>query len=399
VAKIDNFKKYLQKPLEAASFEDPAIKLDKLFMSPAKYQTIPERKKYIKDLCSVLKSNSKTLAKILNEETGKPIAETLDEINYCIEFINNLQLHLVPDDSRALLVLSHFTEPIMTSCLCIAYSVLTHAKVMIRPSTKASSVMSKLYSILPQSEQWEMVFCDQESVDSKLIKDERFSRIYVDAYSGIFAKIKDKSIGQEIIGHVYRDQVLVIDTNSDLERFAEAFINQFFLFATRHGVRLHKIIVEDLIFNPFIEIIKNKIEVKLLSMTREDIHTSFSRNIPQYKVDKIKKFILDAVAEGAEVFFGSVTEYIDSPVLLSKIHPTMAIFSLSYWEPVIQLVPFRKGDFPSIVRSLGDDTLYIGNEYTTNWMKEKYYEAKTSNILGINNSPEHLWDTLLRVNR
>lgn len=395
MSKLNTLTKHLPLPLGNIEFEDPTLKLEKLFSTSSPYESFKNKKKYIRDLISVLESNQEYLAKFQEDETGKPASEGKNEIRSTVDFLTNLKLHLIQDAPRDLLVLAHFTDPIMTSCIAIAYSVLTRSKALIHPSTKAARTMMKLYSLLPKNDQWEMVFCDQDSVDEFLIKDPRFFRIYVDAYEDIFNKIKDKSAGQEIVGQKYNDQVLVVDSKSDLEKIISAFMDQFFLFATRYGVRLNKILVEDLIYNDTVELLKTRLYERLSNVDQEDVVESFSRKLPSYKVERIKELILEALAAGAEVEFGSVTEQVDSPMLLTNLNSTMEIFSANYWEPVILLVPFKKGDFPSVVRSLDSETLYIGNQYSVSWMKEKYYEANTSTIIGINNSPEYIWEILM----
>lgn len=396
MSNIDTLKKHLLMAQSGALFEDPREKANQLFSTASTYESSTQKQTYIENLYITLRSNASILARIQNQETSKPTVEIMDEIVQTIDFLKCLSIEDSPKEISNILVISHFTSPIMTSIVAIAYSIVTSSKVLIRPSTKASKTLSKLYSILPKNDHWDMVFCEQEAVDAYLIKDQRFSKIYIDTYENIFKKIEEKSSGLQVVGHIYSDEVLVIDSNSDLEKVIAAYINQFFLFNIRYGIRLNKILVEESEFTRVDELLRGQLTEQLNLKFDQELEESFSRNTPKYKLEKIKAYLLDAIAEGAEISFGSITDKIDSPTLLTKVKTTMNIFSLSYWEPIIQLIPIRKNDFPSVVRSLDPNTIYVGTTHSIEWMKEKYKDAKTSTILGINTTPLEIWDTLLK---
>ncbi|USK36564.1 NAD-dependent succinate-semialdehyde dehydrogenase (plasmid) [Bacillus sp. F19] len=364
---------------------DEAIEAaDQAFKSWSK-TAAQERSSILRKIAKIMHENKEELANIMTLEMGKPLAESLGEVNYAASFLewyaeearrvygrtvpgksvhNRIQVIKQPVGVVAAITPWNFPAAMITRKLGPALAA--GCTIVIKPAESTPLTAMKL-----------MEYCVEAGVPNGVVNlvtgnpaeiGEAFmtsSKVRKVTFTGSTAVGKllirqsadtVKNVSLELGGHA----PLIIFDDADIEKAVQGAIASKYRNAGQTCICVNRIYAQSNVYDKFIAAYKEAVsKLKVGNGLEKGIDIGPMINKAGY--EKVEKHVQDAINKGAEVVIGGQGEVINEnacfyqPTILKDVTPDMVIMSEETFGPV---APIQKFETEEEVIEFANNTPY-----------------------------------------
>ncbi len=314
--------------------------------------------------------NSNKLAQLITLETGKPIKDSINEINRSVETIllsaeesKRIYGETVPLDAciggrtalgftvkvplGVISAITPFNYPINLAIHKIAPAIAAKNSVILKPSIKAPLAALKLVQImsshLPQgvinAVTGHSSIIGDEMVTSRLVNKVSFTGS-IETGIAISRKASMKKITLELGGN---DPLVVLD-DADIDKAVQAAVNGSFLNAGQVCIAIKRIILHEAIANEFVNKLVSE-TVKLNMGDPTESKTDVGPLIDEEAAKKVEILVDDAINNGAELLLGGKRrDAFYTPTIIDHVKTNMEIVSKETFGPIAPIIRVNSVD-------------------------------------------------------
>ncbi len=314
--------------------------------------------------------NSNKLAQLITLETGKPIINSIDEINRSVETIllaaeesKRIYGETVPLDAciggktalgftlkvplGVISAITPFNYPINLAIHKIAPAIAAKNTVVLKPSIKAPLAAMKLVQIMSTHLPSGVINC--VTGHSSIIGDEMISSPLVSKVSftgsiqtgiSISKMASMKKITLELGGN----DPLVVLADADINKAVKAAVSGSFLNAGQVCIAIKRIILHEAIANEFIGKLVSE-TAKLTMGDPSESETDVGPLIDEEAAKKVELLVDDAVNNGAEILLGGKRhDAFYSPTIIDNVKSNMKVVSDETFGPIAPIIRVHSVD-------------------------------------------------------
>ncbi len=308
--------------------------------------------------------NSNTLAQLITQETGKPISNSIDEINRSVETIllsaeesKRIYGETVPLDAciggrtalgftikvplGVISAITPFNYPINLAIHKIAPAIAAKNCVVLKPSIKAPLAALKLIQIMSSHLPPGVIngvtgysnIIGDEMVTSPLVNKVSFTGS-IETGISISKKASMKKITLELGGN---DPLVVLD-DADINKAVKAAVSGSFINAGQVCIAIKRLILHNAIADEFVEKLVSE-TVKLNMGDPSKMGTDVGPLIDEDAAKEVEILVDDALNNGAKLLLGGKrlgTFY--TPTIIDHVESTMKIVSDETFGPIAPII-------------------------------------------------------------
>lgn len=316
------------------------------------------------DIYNDLLKNSSQLAELLCQETGKPIRDSLAEIQRSVETLllsaeeaKRIYGETVPLDAcvggrtalgftikepiGVVAAITPFNYPVNLAIHKIAPAIAAKNSVVLKPSKKAPLAALKLVQIMASHLPEGAV--NGVTGHSSIIGDEMVLSPLVDkiSFTGSVEtgkEISKKAVMKKVTMELGGNDPLIVLEDADIDKAVTAAVKGSFLYAGQVCIAVKRIIVHEEIAYEFIEKLKTTtINLKVGNPVAED--TEVGPLIDEDAAVEVEGLVEDAKNNGAKLLLGGKREgNIYYPTILDQVAPDMKIVSHETFGPIAPII-------------------------------------------------------------
>ena len=322
------------------------------------------------DIYEDILNNSNDLAKLITLETGKPIKDSVNEIERSVETVllsaeesKRIYGETIPLDAciggktalgftikvplGVISAITPFNYPVNLAIHKIAPAIAAKNTVVLKPSIKAPLAALKLIHIMARHLPPGVI--NGVTGHSQIIGDEMILSPFIDKISftgsietgiSISKKASMKKINLELGGN---DPLVVLE-DANVDKAVIAAVNGSFLNAGQVCIAVKRIILHEDIADEFV----NKLVSKTVKLNMGDpfnIETDVGPLIDEEAAIKVEMLVDDAVNNGAELLLGGKRSgAFYSPTVIDHVKPDMKIVSNETFGPVAPIIRIHEVD-------------------------------------------------------
>jgi lactaldehyde dehydrogenase len=316
------------------------------------------------DIYEDVLKNSNKLAQLITLETGKPINNSIDEINRSVETIllaaeesKRIYGETVPLDAciggrtalgftikvplGVISAITPFNYPINLAIHKIAPAIAAKNCVVLKPSIKAPLAALKLVQIMASHLHPGVInavtgyssIIGDEMVSSPLVNKVSFTGS-VETGISISRKASMKKITLELGGN---DPLVVLD-DADINKAVKAAVSGSFINAGQVCIAIKRIILHEAIADEFINKLVSE-TAKLNMGDPSDFKTDIGPLIDEEAAKKVEILVDDALNNGAELLLGGTRrDAFYTPTIIDHVKSNMKIVSDETFGPIAPII-------------------------------------------------------------
>jgi lactaldehyde dehydrogenase len=322
------------------------------------------------DIYEDILNNSNDLANLITLETGKPIKDSVNEIERSVETVllsaeeaKRIYGETIPLDAciggktalgftlkvplGVISAITPFNYPVNLAIHKIAPAIAAKNTVVLKPSIKAPLAALKLIHIMARHLPPGVI--NGVTGHSQIIGDEMILSPFIDKISftgsietgiSISKKASMKKINLELGGN---DPLVVLE-DANIDKAVIAAVNGSFLNAGQVCIAVKRIILHEDIADEFV----NKLVSKTVKLNMGDpfnTKTDVGPLIDEGAAIKVEMLVDDAVNNGAELLLGGKRSgAFYSPTVIDHVKPDMEIVSNETFGPVAPIIRIHEVD-------------------------------------------------------
>ena len=322
------------------------------------------------DIYEDILNNSDDLANLITLETGKPIKDSVNEIERSVETVllsaeeaKRIYGETVPLDAciggktalgftvkvplGVISAITPFNYPINLAVHKIAPAIAAKNTVVLKPSIKAPLAALKLIHIMDRHLPPGVIngvtghsqIIGDEMILSPIVNKISFTGSIVTGIS-ISKKASMKKINLELGGN---DPLVVLE-DADVDKAVIAAVNGSFLNAGQVCIAVKRIILHEDIAGEFVNKLVSK-TVKLNMGDPVNIKTDVGPLIDEEAAIKVEMLVDDAIKHGAELLLGGKRSgAFYSPTVIDHVKPDMKIVSDETFGPIAPIIRIHEVD-------------------------------------------------------
>ncbi len=372
-----------------------------------------QRYEILMQIAQALTDQIQSLAKVLSDESGKPMRYAKGEIQRSIQTFTVAaeEAKRLPGEVMSLdwtpagtgkqgvvryfpvgLVagISPFNFPMNLAVHKIAPAIAAGCPIILKPSTNtplstlalakiidATSLPKGAVSILPMS----------RTEGNQLVTDDRFKLLSFTGSPYVGWMMKAQSGRKKVLLELGGNAGMVVTKSTDLDLAVQKALIGGFAYSGQVCIHAQRIYVAQEIFDEFAK--KFIAKVKDLKVGDPmDEATEISAMIDEANAIRVENWVNEAVDDGAKVLCGGKRDgtYYE-PTVLSETKPKMKVCALEVFGPVVTLEPFT--DFEAVIDEVNDSEFGLQAGIFTNRIDEMDYAFNNLEVGGviINDSP------------
>ena len=298
---------------------------------------------------SIIEDNRNQLITLLISEIGKPYSESAYEVEQCLDILETfLEPTIIENKQDSLLIIGSIANPLYELVSIICENVYKYEKFIYKPSSKSSFTLDFLYQKMVEDiEICSKLFVMPMTKDNfdTILKSNKYSFNTIINFSR--AKISQHT---NLITASQKDQIVLIDSNTDLE-IAVAYITEnLFNFSKFNMSRVQHIFVQKDVKNEFLEKIISKINLLLKPGRVDKPDINFSDILRFYKRTNFREDLLEMISQGVDIVYGSVEEILKSPIILSLNEKYEEYYKKSFWYPILFIIEYDTYRLPELLK-------------------------------------------------
>ncbi|GLH11689.1 Probable methylmalonate-semialdehyde dehydrogenase [acylating], mitochondrial [Gryllus bimaculatus] len=393
-----------------------AIQAAKIAFEDWQFTTGKERSDLLRKWYNLLLKNQKEIASIITSEAGKPLQEALGEVAYGNSFIEwfseearrisgevvsspvkTKEMILVKQPIGVTALITPWNFPIAMITRKAGAALAAGCTCVIKPAEDtpltALAVADLAHEAGIPKGVINVVTCDRgnapavgkvlcESPDvaglSFTGSTEVGKLLYQQCASGV------KRVGLELGGNA----PFIVFSSADVDKAVEGAMASKFRNCGQTCVSANRFLIQDTIFDSFLEKIKSKMQLLVLG-SGADSKTNLGPLINETQAKKVDDIVQDAVQKGAKLLYGGkiashIGERFFEPTLITNVTPEMKCYTEEIFGPVVVCVKFNsEADAIEIANNTrrGLAGYFYSNDLAQVWRVAKHLEV---GMVGIN---------------
>ena len=332
-----------------------------------KYISLFKRIEILKKFASLIKKNTEFLANQAVKEGGKPLTDTLVEINRgfegvesCIEVLKSESGNVIPmnlnksSENRVaftqkepiglVLAISAFNHPFNLIIHQIIPALAVGCPVIVKPAEDTPlsclSIIDLLYEAGLPKDWCQFVMPENISLATKIVEDKRVSFLSFIGSSkvGWFLRSKLAPGTRCALEHGGIAPTFIEEDIDEIDKVVNSIIKGSFYHAGQVCVSVQKIFIHKKIYDLFTEKLKKKAK-KLITGNPNNIKTEVGPLIRTNEVNRVKNWVDEARKNGANIVLGGekLTETTYKPTIISNIKESDKISNFEIFGPVVSI--------------------------------------------------------------
>ncbi len=358
--------------------------------------SVKERSQILKNLFRIVKENKKLLSEIITMESGKPLSESMVEVDYGSSFIewaaeqslrSNGKIFESPELDKKMFyikkpvgvvaAITPWNFPLAMVTRKVAAAIAAGCSVILKPSELTPLTALKFGELAIESGIPNGVFNiingDAQLIGKLLTESSIVKKITFTGSTKVGKLLMKnssstvKNISLELGGNA----PFIVFDDANLDEALEGFIAAKFRNAGQTCISANRLFVNEKVFEKFQSMLVNRFKQLRVGNGLDDVDVG--PLISNEALKKIESHIKDALKKGAKLVFGGKRSKAGvlffEPTLVGNINKQMQIFKKENFGPIIPLIKFKsEKDLIELV----NDTEYGLAAY--------FYTNKTSRI-------------------
>ena len=311
-----------------------------------------------------LSKNSKSLAKLITLDCGKPIKDSIEEVNRSIQTIllsaeesKRIYGETIPMDACAggenvvgftmrlplgvVAAITPFNYPLNLAIHKVAPAIAAKNSVILKPSMKAPLVALKLAEImdfyLPDGA-LNAVTGYGKAIGDEIVTSPIVNKISFTGSVKIGEHISKQAGMKKLTLELGGNDPLIVLEDADIEKAVEAAVRGSYLNAGQVCIGVKRIILDDKIADEFIQKFVNKTQ-KLVAGDPMNSETDVGPLISKEAAIEVENRVNAAITDGAELLCGGKRKgTLYMPTILDNIDPNMKIVQYETFGPVSPII-------------------------------------------------------------
>ena len=358
--------------------------------------SVKDRSQILKNLFRIVKDNKKLLSEIITMESGKPLSESMVEVDYGASFIEwaaeqslrsygkifespelDKKMFYIRKPVGVVAAITPWNFPLAMVTRKVAAAIAAGCSIILKPSELTPLTALKFGELAIESGIPNGVFNiingDAQLIGKLLTESSIVKKITFTGSTKVGKLLMKnssstvKNISLELGGNA----PFIVFDDANLDEALEGFIAAKFRNAGQTCISANRLFVNEKVFEKFQSMLVNRFKQLRVGNGLDDVDVG--PLISNQALKKVESHIKDAVKKGAKLVFGGkrskAGELFFEPTLVGNIDKQMQIFKKENFGPIIPLIKFKsEKDLIELV----NDTEYGLAAY--------FYTNKTSRI-------------------
>lgn len=330
-----------------------------------------ERAEILYKVVDIMKKRKQEFAEILASEAAKPITAGLAELDrtiatyqFAAEAAKNVFGETVPMDAApgvknrigftkrvplgVVSAITPFNFPFNLVAHKLGPAFAVGNTVVLKPATQtplSALAMAEIFKEagLPDGA-LQIVTGSGGELSDVLVTHPLVKKVTFTGSGAVGMKIKEKVGLRKVTLELGSNAAVIIEPSAPIENIISRTVSGAFGFSGQVCISLQRIYVHESIYDQFTKAFVE--ETKKLKLGDPfDPATDLSAMISPKEVERIKEWIEEAKAQGAEVATGAeFTERTMTPTVMVNVKPDMKIMCLETFAPIVSIVPYKTLD-------------------------------------------------------
>lgn len=365
-----------------------------------KKTTAYERAEILYKVVEIMRTRREELAKVLTLEAAKPLSASLAELDRTIatyqfsaEAAKQSMGETIPMDAApgadgrigytkriplgVVSAITPFNFPFNLVAHKLGPAFAVGNTVVLKPATQtplSSLVMAEIFEEagLPKG-CLQIVTGSGSELSDVLVTHSHVKKVTFTGSGEVGLKLKEKVGLRKITLELGSNAALIVEPSTPVEKVVKRAVGGAFGFAGQVCISLQRIYVQQSIYHTFVEQFVQ--ETKKLRIGDPALaSTDVSAMIHPGEVKRIKDWIDDAVAQGANVATGgNVTERTCEPTVMTNVTANMKIVCEETFAPIVSIVPY--GTLDEAISYVNASDLGLNAGIYTNVLTDALYAA------------------------
>lgn len=338
-----------------------------------------EKAEILVKIAEALKKRKEELAKTITLESGKPIKDSITEVERAIttftvasEEAKRIGGEYLPLDIAenakgrigitkrfpigSIAAITPFNFPLNLVSHKIAPSIASGNPIVLKPASKTPITALKLGEIILETK-WprgglSVVPCPRE-VGNLLVTDSRFKMLTFTGSSAVGWKMKENAgARKKVVLELGGNAGLIIHKDANIKYAAKRAIIGSFNFSGQSCISVQRLYLHEDIYEEFIKEFLKKVK-KIKIGDPLDMQTDLSAMIDSKAAIRTQEWIEEAVKDGAKVLIGGNAKgRIFEPTVIENVNPKSNLCSKEAFAPVV--IVFKYKDIMSAINEVNN---------------------------------------------
>ena len=335
-----------------------------------KNTSINQRIEYIKKYRQLLKKHADEIAQLITQEMGKPISQSLDDVNGELEFLDyytqmgeqflsdeaihqtgDTKFRLVYESYGVCACIAPWNFPISMANSGIVPALIAGNCVVFKPSEYTSLSQKMLVDLLNQTGL-------PKGVLNVVIGDGKVGKVLLEQQIDLVWFTGSTAVGQSIYrqcGEKFVKSMLemggsspaIVFSDANLEDTVENLYWARFLNCGQVCTAIKRLFVEKKIYHQLVKMLVTKVKQMHVGKPM-DKNTQVGPLVSRKQLKLLKAQVADAIKRGAKIEIGGATSSDPNlklgnyylPTILTNVKPQMRVLTEEVFGPVLPIVPF-----------------------------------------------------------
>lgn len=359
-------------------------------------------------IADALEKQKEDFARVLAEETSKPISYARVEVERAIQtFIDAAEeckriygqwmpLDRLPahDNHQALMRrfpigliagISPFNFPLNLVAHKLAPAIAAGCPIILKPASKTPLSALKLAEIidttaLPKG-MISIVPMSRETGD-KLITDDRFKLITFTGSPAVGWDIKKRAGKKKVALELGGNAAVIVAETADIGAAIKKLVPAAFGFSGQSCIHTQRVYAHERVFDTFVKEFMVLAKSSIIYGDPLDEKANFSNMIDEKNAARIDEWTQEAIAEGATLLMGGTrTGGHFEPTVLTGTRADMRVCKLEAFAPLVVIEKYT--DFKEVIARVNDSAFGLQTGVFTNNLKETLYAFDALEVGGV----------------
>lgn len=366
------------------------------------FKKIPayERAEILYKVAQMIAERKEELAHLLADEAGKPLSAGYGEIDrtvatykFAAEAAKNIVGETVPFDAApgaqgrigytmrvplgVVSAITPFNFPMNLVAHKLGPAFAAGNTVVLKPASQTPLSALKMAEIFKEAGlpdgALQIVTGSGSELSDILVTHPLVKKVSFTGSGKVGLSIKEKVGLRKVTLELGSNAALIVEPSTPIDKMIDRAVFGAFTFAGQVCISLQRIYVHSSIYEEFVQKFVEKTK-NLQVGDPHDVTTDVSAMISPHEVERIKRWIDDAVAQGATVACGGqFTERTCAPTVMTNVSPEMKIVCEETFAPIVSIVSYET--LSDAIRLVNDSHLGLNAGIYTNILTDAMQAA------------------------
>lgn len=367
-----------------------------------------QRYELLMKTAEIIKERKDIFAKTISQEVGKPIKEASVEVDRSIQVLilsaeeaKRIDGEVIPIASSpgnenkfgyyircpigVICAITPFNLPLSLTCHKVGPAIASGNTVVLKPASETPLASFLLIEALTDAGlppgYVNLITGSGSKVGTWLLEDERIAKYTFTGSSAVGQVIKEKSGLRGVSLELGNNSPNIVHYDADIEQAAKMCTLRGFTNAGQVCVSVQRIYVHREVKDEFTEkLVKYTSELKLGDPLDEE--TDVGPLISAREAERVKNWIDEAVAMGAEIVYGGEQNgSFITPTILDQVTPEMKVVCQEIFGPVLTIIPYD--DLDQAIDASNDTSYGLQSAIFTQNISTAMYAVKRLQTGGV----------------